>query len=802
MDGSHILLIIIIAILFFIILITLLNRSNAQGHLLQSLFKQLKALNDEVADLTKELRNNQTGQGSQRSQTSQPYQQQEAPPAIPAKPVEEKKEPPRVIPVVNEPVIKKPGPFAAFTTQEDEHFEIPKKVRHEKKKNTDLEKFIGENLANKIGIAVLVLGIAFFIKYAIDKNWINEAGRVMVGLLCGGILIGFAHYLRNTYRSFSSVLVGGGLTVFYFSVAFAFHQYQLIGQTAAFIFMVIIAGLGVVLSLFYNRQELAILATIGGFITPFLVSTGEENYIALFTYLCILNAGLMALAWFKRWPAINTIALFFTTIIYGGWLIDKTVFEDKNELPYANAFLFATLFYISFVVMNIINTLRLKDRFNAFDFIILLSTNFLYYAAGMVILGYWGGRNGEGIFTAGLGLVNLGLAAFFYPRKQVDRNFVSLLIGLAITFLSLTAPVQFRGNHIVLFWAAETVVLYWLYLRSGIKQLKYGSVLLALLMVSSLILTWTQVYFSSNGIAPIIANKAFITALVAAASLFIYARLTKNDNDSNFLPAYTTVQMRALVVFMAIVVAYFAGLLEIYYQFSTRYTLQAPVHVIYMQLYSFTFAVVLFRFYRNKEQYALLKFIFTALAFAFYVTHLVNTYDISLELLLNNKGALFIAHWLAAALLLWMLYDLVLFVFKDQTGKWSVYRPSFTWIASAGIILLLSVEMYHVMLWTNYRDDGDWVWWENLYYKAGLSILWGLCSFAMMWIGMKKNFRTLRLISLTLFTITIIKLFLVDIRNIPPGGKIAAFILLGVLLLAVSFMYQRLKKIIIDNTTE
>jgi uncharacterized membrane protein len=83
-----------------------------------------------------------------------------------------------------------------------------------------------------------------------------------------------------------------------------------------------------------------------------------------------------------------------------------------------------------------------------------------------------------------------------------------------------------------------------------------------------------------------------------------------------------------------------------------------------------------------------------------------------------------------------------------------------------------------------------------------LSILWGLCSFAMMWLGMKKNFRTLRVISLTLFTITIIKLFLFDIRNIPPGGKIAAFILLGVLLLAVSFMYQRLKKIIIENTTD
>jgi uncharacterized membrane protein len=93
----------------------------------------------------------------------------------------------------------------------------------------------------------------------------------------------------------------------------------------------------------------------------------------------------------------------------------------------------------------------------------------------------------------------------------------------------------------------------------------------------------------------------------------------------------------------------------------------------------------------------------------------------------------------------------------------------------------------------------DWSWWENLYYKAGLTILWSICSFIMMWLGMQHKFRPLRIISLTLFTVTLIKLFTYDIRRIPPGGKIAAFILLGVLLLTVSFMYQRLKKIIIDD---
>jgi uncharacterized membrane protein len=100
--------------------------------------------------------------------------------------------------------------------------ESPKPFVPSSKPETDLEKFIGENLLSKIGITVLVLGISFFVKYAIDQNWIKEGGRVIIGLIAGGILIGIAHRIRNSYRSFSSVLMGGGLTVFYFTIALHF----------------------------------------------------------------------------------------------------------------------------------------------------------------------------------------------------------------------------------------------------------------------------------------------------------------------------------------------------------------------------------------------------------------------------------------------------------------------------------------------------------------------------------------------------------------------------------------------------
>jgi uncharacterized membrane protein len=149
-------------------------------------------------------------------------------------------------------------------------------------------------------------------------------------------------------------------------------------------------------------------------------------------------------------------------------------------------------------------------------------------------------------------------------------------------------------------------------------------------------------------------------------------------------------------------------------------------------------------------------------------------------------------------LLGWLVTDLVIHFRKAEDKSWQPYITSLAWLSSLGLILILSIEIYLVNLWLNYRDP-EWSWWENLYYKAGLSILWSICSFILMWLGMNYKFRALRIISLSLFTLTLLKLFAYDITKMPAGGKIAAFILLGVLLLTVSFMYQRLKKIIIDD---
>lgn len=813
-----IILVILIPFVFLILLITILNKTTAQKDLLESLNTTVKKLNSQLDDLSRKLRDQQEEKPAkplfkeavQRPVPETPSIKMEPidvipAPEIPKKPIE--KSPLSEAPVTKKAIITEekssvlPGEDTKRTMPPPAL--VPKPSLWDKwmQNNPDLEKFIGENLANKIGIAVLVLGIAFFVKYAIDKNWINEAGRVIIGLASGGILIGLAHYIRNNYRSFSSVLVGGGLAIFYFTIAFAFHEYQLMSQQAAFAIMTLITAFAIILSLLYDRLEVAILATVGGFLTPFLVSTGHGNYIALFTYLCILNTGLMVLAWFKRWPAINFIALFFTVAIYGGWLTKEMLSDDGGQFPHQNAMLFATIFYVLFVIMNIINNVRLKNSFKAFDFIVVLSVNFLYYTAGLLILQYWNAGEYKGLFTSALGVINLALAWLFFRNTKVDKNFVYLLIGLTLTFISLAAPVQLKGNHITLFWAAESVVLFWLYQRSRILLVKIASLAVALLMLTSLLMDWSQVYFISRVQIPVIANKGFTTTIVAAAALLAYYLLMRKEADSFYLNSLTNKSIRSFLLGSGILLVYLAGVLEIWYQFGIRVP-QTQVYAIYLQLYSFAFVMVLLLAFRKAHNLSLLRLVLTILSFALYLINLTINYEVLGTILKTGQNKVhFTAHWISATLLLKLLYDLVIH-FRKNYPTWASYEKSFAWLTVISLILLLSVETHHLILWLNYSKQNDWTYWQNLYYKAGLSILWGICSFTMMWLGMKHKFRTLRVISLTLFMVIIVKLFFYDISNVPPGGKIAAFILLGVLLLTVSFMYQRLKKIIIDDTQE
>ncbi len=666
-------------------------------------------------------------------------------------------------------------------------------------RHPDMEKFIGENLVSKIGIAILVLAIGFFVKYAIDQNWIGPVGRVAIGILCGGILVAIAHKLRNSYKSFSSVLAGGGLAVFYFTITLGYHQFHLFSQTVAFIIMIVITAFAVALSILYNKQELAIIALIGGFAAPFLVSNGSGNYKTLFIYIIVLNSGLLVIAYNKAWRLLNLLNFIFTVLIFGSWLYQLPY--DAPAVTFKNGFLFAVIFYLLFFTINIAHNIKEKKKFIASDFGILLANTCLFFGAGIYCLIKMGAPEMKGLFSASMGVFNLAASYFLFRKQKVDSNILYLLIGITLTFISITAPLQLHGNYITLFWASEAVLMYWLFTKSKIRIIQYSAALVWLLMLISLLMDWMKLYTGNNYTLAIILNKGFITTIFAAMATYLLFILRNKEIENSETSSPAIILGKTVFRISAIILLFAAGALEITYQFNHYYP-DANFSMLYLLLYTVAFISILTAV-TQKIKHLQLRWQIIAALFSFclllYFMALPQTFSIQANLLEANKNmGHFLAHWIIALLAGTILFRLIQLVRINKTNLASSF-DFITWILCAVTVIYLSVEIHLLSNHIFYAADNSLPNIQRVYIKTGLPIFWGLCSFAFMWLGMRTKYKTLRIISLSLFTLTLAKLFIFDIRNIPAGGKIAAFFCLGILLLVVSFMYQRLKKIIIDD---
>ncbi len=664
-------------------------------------------------------------------------------------------------------------------------------------RNPDLEKFIGENLVSKIGIAILVLAIGFFVKFAIDNNWIGPVGRVAVGLLCGGILVFLAHRLRKNYQAFSSVLVGGGLAVFYFTITLAYHQFHLFSQTMAFAIMIVITIFAVVLSILYDRQELAIIALVGGFSAPFLVSDGSGNYKTLFTYLIVLNTGLLIIAYNKAWRLMNLLAFIFTIILFTGWLVSLSY--DTPVAVYGNALMFAAIFYLLFFFINIANNIKANKKFIAADFSILLANTGLFFAVGLYCLAEMNKTEYQGLLTILLGVFNLVASYFLFRKREVDKNILYLFIGITLTFISLTAPIQLHGNNITLFWASEAVLLYWLFQKSKIKIIQYASLIVWIAMLLSLMMDWSNVYNDAGDALTIIANKGFITGLYSAIASYVLFILRSNGPDETSF--FEKIIPKNTFRITGILLLFLTGALEVNFQ-CKHFFPQTAMNVLYLQLYSFVF-VLLLLFVNNKivtiKISPRIQVILLSACVLFFLFSLGIITNLQGHLLIEQKFlGHFYAFWIVAILVGIIFYRLIK-ISGIESSIAPVSPEGFVWLTCIGIVLFLSFETFWIAnrLFYDAQNSLDKI--QRVFIKTCLPILWGVCSFSFMWLGMKYKFKTLRIISLVLFLVTLLKLFMFDISNIPAAGKIAAFFCLGVLLLIVSFMYQRLKKLIIND---
>jgi uncharacterized membrane protein len=217
-------------------------------------------------------------------------------------------------------------------------------VNKQPKVKSDLEKFIGENLINKIGIAITVIGVAIGAKYAIDHQLISPLTRIVLGYIMGAGLLGFAIKLKEKFENFSAVLLGGAMAIMYFITYSAYGFYDLIPQVLTFVLMVVFTAFTILAATTYNKQVIAHIGLVGAYAVPFLLSEGSGKVATLFTYMAIINAGILVIAFKKYWKPLYYSSFGLTWLIYFVWYASKYQTSEHFSL----ALTFLTVFFATF----------------------------------------------------------------------------------------------------------------------------------------------------------------------------------------------------------------------------------------------------------------------------------------------------------------------------------------------------------------------------------------------------------------------------------------------------------------------
>ncbi|MBA4145382.1 MAG: DUF2339 domain-containing protein [Cytophaga sp.] len=726
-------------------------------------------------------------------------------PTLPTLPVKDKS-----VEVMRGPVIEPAFPVIP---------RVPKEPKKEKEK-TPLEEFIGTNLLNKVGIAVLVIGIGIGAKYAIDHDLISHLTRIVLGYLCGIILIALGIKLKAKYESFSAVLLSGGMAVLYFITFAAYDLYQLIPQMMAFALMVLFTAFTVFAAVQYNLQVIAIIALVGAYGVPFLLSNGSGRIGVLFTYMSIINGGILILSFKKTWKALYYSAFTLTWLIYAGWVMVRYQADDHLWI----SLVFSSIFFITFYVTLLSYKLLQSEPLSRWDIILLTANSFIYYGFGYYVIDkHQSGELFLGVFTLFNAVLHFLACYVIYKKQDATRDTFYFVAGLVLVFLTLAVPVQLDGNWVTLIWAAEAVLLFWIGRTKNFPVYERLSYVLILLAFGSLVQDWDDFYgHYYKGMKELYVrfflNIQFLSSLLVCVALGAIFKISR-DHQLPSPGSKINLIFNWALPSLLVITLYFSFYSEIDNFWSQKYIDSEMtgtrneyeynffdndlprLETIWVMIYSSVFITLLafvnHRFVKNKMASYLITGFAAFLLLSFISVGLTELGGLRDSFLTQEDAKYYFrtsSNIIIRYVAILVMLPLLVIVYtnmqaeevKDAVKK--MERAFFHFI----ILALLSSELINLLDMAGITDSD----------KLALSILWGGYALMLIIYGLIKNIKFIRIMAISLFGITLVKLFLYDLSSMSTIAKTVVMMVLGVLLLVASFLYNKFKRAADQKTEE
>lgn len=352
--------------------------------------------------------------------------------------------------------------------------------------------FMQGNPLAKLGILLLFLGLSFLLRYTVEHSLFPLELRLVAAALFAFVLLATGWRLRHKKPVYALILQGGATGVLYLTVFGAFRLWQMLPMTLAFALLVVICAASVGLAILQKALSLAMLASLGGYLAPLLLSTGGGNHVALFSFYLLLSVGILAISVWQHWRELNLLGLLFTFGVGGLWGLNDYQADD-----YLSCQLFLIANILLFGVLSVALSLRAQEKGKQIiDGVLLFApplvgfgmqyaiTRDMAYGPALSALGY-----------GGFYLVIAWLALRRYPSS--GRPLVLAALALGGAFTTLAIPLALSAQWTAMAWSLEGLGILWLGVQQQQRRMSYSGTALLVLAVGSAL--WAQ----ANGTTPL-----------------------------------------------------------------------------------------------------------------------------------------------------------------------------------------------------------------------------------------------------------------------------------------------------------
>jgi uncharacterized membrane protein len=395
----------------------------------------------------------------------------------------------------------------------------------------DWEWFIGRRALGWVAVILIVFATGFFLRYAFENNWIGPIGRVSLAALGGlGLVIAGWHYATHRgWRLFAQMLSGAGVVLIYLATYSAFGFYHLLPQRYGALYLLIVVVETMALAALYDAPALALVAVLGGLLTPVLMRSESDQYTALFLYLGLFNAGVLLLALWRPWPAVSTLAFVGTQLLFWSWY----------NAHYHPEKLLAALGFLTGVFLLFLGQIRMAhaarggaprtrgERVRRWEDLALWLLNGFFGFLGFYVLldpdyGAW-----MGTLSVAMAVLYAALALGLLTGRREDEGLFLTTLAIAVGFIATALALQAKAPWIALGWAAEGAVLWWFGLR--VRSLPLRGLAAVLALAASIRVIFIDTLDHASGPAPgwPFVNEQVLPAIGASACLMAALATTR-----------------------------------------------------------------------------------------------------------------------------------------------------------------------------------------------------------------------------------------------------------------------------------